>query len=498
MQKVERQRHKERKLKRLTGLVLCAVLLAACVTAALLLRNKATEKPPESRKRITGAITRRNTEDLQQVTITRRGEKPWSLLQDKDGKLTLRRDNGSETEEWAADENAASMILDAAANMTYEDVFTENREDWAAEAAEFGLEKPLVMAEIFFRDGQHVTVRIGNSADPDDNAYYYLTVDGDDRLYAVAAGTVEDLRSEKELLHPVHQIQIFSALLDKITVQDGEGSVLKEWALQGKVSDQDAAENWLVTAPFTYPADYDVIKNMRDMAESLRLGVYIGTENELNLADYGLDKPTAVLEFHMAEGSTGTVSDAGVYDVSDWEERSVTLKLGSRKTEMVDYVLCGGEVYTINHFTISTFTETDPISTAARYPVATPLNSLESVMVEKQGEETVHYALVHQSGDDETDSGGETTTTDRCIRNGKEIPYDAFSAAYERLLTVTVSGRLKGEYSQREPHTKYTFRTVSGGTHTVELSDYDGMHDAVSMDGHTLFYLIRDGMTELP
>ena len=73
-----------------------------------------------------------------------------------------------------------------------------------------------------------------------------------------------------------------------------------------------------------------------------------------------------------------------------------------------------------------------------------------------------------------------------------------FSAAWERLLTVTVSGKLPKDYQPGEPHTKYTFRTVSGGTHTVKLSDYDGMHDAVTMDGHTLFYLIKNGMTELP
>jgi hypothetical protein len=352
-----------------------------------------------------------------------------------------------------------------------------------------------VTVDILFRDGQQLTARIGDSADPEDNAYYYLTVDGDDRLYAIAAGTVEDLKSEKDLLHPVEQIQVFSALLDRITVKEAAGTVQKEWALQGKVSDRDAAENWMVTVPFTYPADYDVIKNMRDSAESLRLGIYVGTEKELNLSDYGLDRPKAVLEFHMAEGSTGTVSDAGVYDVSDWEERTVTLALGNPKSEMVDYVLCGGEVYTINHFTVSTFTETEPLATAARYPVATPLNSLESVMVEKQGQETVHYALIHQ--DTENTDSSEASTA-RCIRNGEEIPYESFSAAYERLLTVTVSGILKGDYTLREPHTKYTFRTVSAGTHTVELSDYDGMHDAVIMDGHALFYLIKDGMTEMP
>ena len=87
MQRVERQKHKDRKRRRLTGLLLCAVLLAVSVTVALILNNKAKEEPPKSREKISGAITQRNTEDLQQVTITLRGEKPWTLLQDENGKI---------------------------------------------------------------------------------------------------------------------------------------------------------------------------------------------------------------------------------------------------------------------------------------------------------------------------------------------------------------------------------------------------------------------------
>ena len=63
---------------------------------------------------------------------------------------------------------------------------------------------------------------------------------------------------------------------------------------------------------------------------------------------------------------------------------------------------------------------------------------------------------------------------------------------------MTVSGKLPEGYEAEEAHTKYTFRTVSGGTHTVELCDYDGIHDAVIMDGCMEFYLIKGAMTELP
>jgi hypothetical protein len=236
------------------------------------------------------------------------------------------------------------------------------------------------------------------------------------------------------------------------------------------------------------------MKNLRDTADNLCLGVYVGNAEEEALEKCGLKDPTAVIVFHMAAGSTGTVSDAGVYDVQEWEERTETITVGAAKSEMVAYVRCGDEIYTLNHFSLNTFTETNPQATVARYIAVTPLNSLAGVMVEKKDGDPVQYILERiDSADTENPE-----TEYRCLRNGEEIAYDVFSAAWERLLTVTVSGRLPENYQPKEAHTTYTFRSVSGGTHTVSLSDYDGMHDAVTMDGHTLFYLIKGGMTELP
>lgn len=492
MQKVERQKHKDRGRRRILSLVLCAVLLAAGVTAGILLRKKANEEPEETYHHISGAISQRNAEELESLTVTQKGKNPWTAVRAEDGSLRL------EPETWTVDGSIAGRLVDAAVNLTYEDIFTENRADWEPDAESFGLKDPRVIATFRYTDGTAVTAYFGDPADDGENAYYYMTVEGDDRLYAVAAGTVEDLNMERELLRPVHELEIRSALLDRITVKNSDGTVRTEWTLQGSVSDQDAAENWLLTVPFTYPADYDAIKNLRDSAENLCLGIYIGQADETNLEQYGLNEPSAVLELHMAAGSTGTVSDFGVFDVVEWEERTETLTLGSSKSEMVAYVLFGDEIFTISHFSVDVFTKTDPLSTVARYTVATPLNSLESLMVESP-EGTVHYALVRTEDADEAEqSGTEDTSRYRCLRNGEEISYDAFSAAWERLLTVTVSGRLPEGWEKKETHTKYTLRTVSGGTHTIELSDYDGMHDAVTLDGHTRFYLIKGGMTELP
>ena len=497
MQKVERQKHKDRQRKRLTGVLLCAALLAVCVTAGILLKNEAKEEPAESHKPITGAIIRRNEEELRSLTVTQRGNAPWTAVREADGSMRLEPEEDSEPNTWIVDDSIAKALTAAAVNLTYEDIYTENRSDWEPDASDFGLKDPLVTAVFRFTDGTEVTARIGNSADPEENACYYMTVDGDDRLYAVDSGTVEDLNTEKELMHPVRQPEIRGALLDRITVKNGDGSVRMEWTLQGQITDQDAAENWLLTEPMVYPTDYDAMSNLRDNAENLRLGIYIGNVDEEALKQCGLDQPTAIIELHMAAGSTGTVGESGVYDVEEREESTEIFTIGSSKSEMVAYVRYGDEIFTISHFSIDTILQEKPLATVARYTVATPLNSLESVTVEKQGAETAHY-LLSQKENSEAEGEGTEEENRICTRNGETISYSAFSAAWERLLTVTVSGRLPDDFLPGETHTKYTLRTVSGGTHTVELSNYDGMHDAVTLDGHTLFYLIKDGMTELP
>ena len=53
-------------------------------------------------------------------------------------------------------------------------------------------------------------------------------------------------------------------------------------------------------------------------------------------------------------------------------------------------------------------------------------------------------------------------------------------------------------WQKKETREEYVFRTLSGAVHTVELSEFDAMHDAVTVDGWTLFYLIRGGLDGMP
>ena len=481
MQKVERKQHREGKYRRLIWLAAALVLLAGSVTAAVLLTRK-PEEPPEEEAHW-GMLIDRREEELVSVTVQRRGVEPWTLYRTESGTLMPEGSEG-----WTVAEQQGQLLQEAVTQLRYEEILTEDPAVYRENPADFGLEEPLVTVTGRYTDQTETTIRVGNDTGLEDG-WHYVTTDGDERLYAVASSLVEDLNVEYELLHPVPRPEIYAALLDRITVQDGEKTIA-EWTLQGAVEDRDAASNWAVTEPFFYPADEEKTENLKKSAENLRLGAYTAPATEENLAKYGFELPRRILRFHMSAGSTGTVSDSGVYDVTEHEESTVTLIIGGAPDELADYVRFGDEIFTVSHFTMAAFLDTDPGSTVARYPVLTPLASLERIIVEEKGE-TLEYVLQEQE-----DAEGETTR--RCLLNGEEIAWEPFEAAYERLLTVTFSGTLPEDARWKEGYKKYTFRTLSGGTHTVVLSDWDGIHDAVTVDGATRFYLIRGGMTELP
>ena len=162
---------------------------------------------------------------------------------------------------------------------------------------------------------------------------------------------------------------------------------------------------------------------------------------------------------------------------------------------MTDYVLYDGVIYTMNHFALSALTEIDPRSTLSRHPVTVAAENLSGMTVRRPDGSADVYALSYQSRPSETEGEPDETVV-TCTKNGEAYSYEAFAAAYERMRVVTVTGELPSGFEKRESTAVYEFRTLSGVTHIVELSPFDAMHDAVTVDGWTVFYLIRGGMTD--
>ena len=162
MQKVERQKHKDRGRRRLIGLLLCAVLLIGGVTAGILLSNKAREEEIITHQHLTGAITQRSAGELLSLTVTQRGKNSWTAVREEDGSMRLQPEDDSMPVTWLVDESIAGRLTDAAVNLTYDDVFTENRSDWEPDAEDFGLKDPLVTAVFRYTDETEITVSGGD------------------------------------------------------------------------------------------------------------------------------------------------------------------------------------------------------------------------------------------------------------------------------------------------------------------------------------------------
>ncbi len=487
MQQVDRKNRKEKKHGRALWIAAAALLLAGSVAAAVLLTRKQEAEIPDI-PRTGGILMNRGTEEVESVIVTRKGSEPWMLTRGGDAKMHL---NGEE--DWTAESETIRRLLESLANLAYEDVLTENPADYQGHEALFGLEEPSVTACVRFADGQEMTVRIGDRI-PGDEERYYMTVGGDDRLFAISRGQAEDLDPSPEILHPVNQPEIFAVLLDRITIADADGEPIADWRLRGSIEDRDVSTNWEMTAPVLYPADDVSIGRLKSAAEDLHLGIYVEEATEENLEKRGLLRPYRTLTLHMAAGSTGKVGDSGVYDVVERQESTVVIDIAESGDGLYHYVRFGNEIDKAAYVMLAPFLTVKPLDTAARYLFATPLNSLSSLTVEKDGS-TTEYTLKRGVVAD----GGTGETRTACLRNGTEISWDAFSALYDRLLTVNITGKLPADAEIGNAHTKITLRTVNGGAHTVILSDWDGMHDAVTIDGGTLFYITRNSFSaELP
>lgn len=486
------KKKKPRTLRR-GWLLACALVLLAGVWCAYGLLSRPEPVVEDHDHDHSGTLAAYEAAQVTRLAVTLRNGDSWSAVQGAEGSLTLEDDP---TYEVSA--TTAAKLLESASTITYQEVLTEDAAAYADRLADFGLDTPRVVLDITYSDGARWVVRIGDALSLDENNAYYMTVDGDDRLFALDKGSAEAMMVERALLHPVTQPTLHKSRFDRITFADGAGNVLAEWALQGDIGG-NAQDRWMLTAPVQYPADGEAISKLQTNLENLRLGAYVGKATPENLAACGFDAPRLVLEVHMAAGSIGTTGLDGVYTVTDWPEESFVLTVGGAKNDNVDYVRVGEQIYISSHYSLEVFMDMEPLTTLSRYTVPVALGNLRQLSI-RQGDVERIYTVeraeqVAENNELVTDSEGNVLYDLRCTLNGMEIGYAAFEAAYNELLKVTVSGVLPDGWTAEEaPHTAYLFEAVTGEKYTLELVRFDALHDAVLLDGRGVFYLIRDGM----
>lgn len=469
-------------------------VLVLCVVGVILIRRPATPQVLY-RDMKNGSLLAVEKAQVASVQMTPRNGETWTLIQEKaDGGLSLEGE--------AVDRSLGNMILEAASNITYEEILTEDPAVYEQDPEEFGFQDPLAKVTIRYTDGKEMTLILGNSGVLEES-FYYMLVEGDPRLFAVDKGTVQILTTERALLHPVQQPAIVAYAIDSIKVKEKDGTVRIGWECKGSITDTDAGENWFLTDPYVYPADEDTVQGLRENAGKLLLGAYVGEGNEKNLKRFGLKDPDCVLELHTAAVTVAAINEEGQAEPEEKPEETFIFTIGDNKNEMVSYVLYEDAIYTMNRFQLAIYTDADPKESASRYVATVSWENLQGITVEdEQG--TVTYtvnkrASLDENGTEMRDTEGRNLYEGTVLKNGEEIPLEAFRAAYERMMVVTVSGRLPSGYRASGNTTKkYTFHTNNGGTHILELSDFDDLHDAVAVDGCSLFYLLKNSLPALP
>ena len=474
--------------KRRILMLLAALTLLAIIAISLLLVNRpeAVDDTPPADTSVTLANVAYT--EVASITIRRGDEAPWTATPQGDtvnisGEIPL-----------TVSLNECIDLLENAAILIAEDVLTDDPNDYLGHLADYGLENPRYEARIIYTDGSIIHLRVGDKGP--DGVWRYMLVDGDDRLFAFSNGSVEGLFVNRDTLYKVSQPDLHKARIDRITLTEGDRVV--EWTLDASITDADAIDRWRITAPFIYPADSTAMQNLLSSAANLHLSAYVAPATSENRALYGFDAPRLTIELHQAAGTIAVTGLDGIAQATDYPESTITFVIGGEKSDMIDYVLCGDSIYLSSHFTMGVFMDYDVHATMSRYPVMTALGNLAALTI-REGDAVTEYALarteqVAANNELITDENGHPVYTVTVTRNGASLDYAAFESAYNALALVTVSGTLPaGEEITTAPHTEYAFTDVNGTVHTVALATFDALHDAVIVDGHPAFYLIKGG-----
>lgn len=481
--------------KRRILLLFFALMLLAVTAAALLLSRSPVEERPAAPLDTSVILYEYGYDSLSSVTIRRGSEEPWTAVYSGDGisdhAVTILGENGfTLTGEDSSDFLLATVCLVA------EDILTDDPADYAHHLADFGLDTPAYEARIVYTDGTDITLSVGNQGP--EGTWHYMRISGDDRLFAFSNGSVDSLFVNRDTLRKVDQPTLHKARIDRITLAGADG-IEAQWTLNGHITDMDAVDKWQITAPFTYPADSTAMSSLLSNIANLRLGAYVCPATAEALSQYGFDAPRLTIDIHMAPGTIATTNADGMAETADWPENTVTFVIGGEKSDMIDYVLCGDSIYLSSHFTMGMFIGFDVRATMSRYPIMTALGNLASLTIINPSE-THEYVFtrtpqVAENNELVTDADGNVVCDVTVTRNGEPCDYDAFAAVYSDWTLVTVSGTLPEDWlPTEEPQYRYIFTDVDGTVHTLALTPYDALHDAVIVDGHHAFYLIGGGL----
>lgn len=354
----------------------------------------------------------------------------------------------------------------------------------------FGFASPIVTAEAWFTDGSHVQFSVGAPL-PGGIPRDYFFIAGDASVYAVSVDVRETLDMELRRLHTVPRINFSPDLIDEIHWQGDQALKLTR-----------KGEEWLVTAPMTYPADADSVRGLLEKIGKMRFASWVCEATQDQLVRYGFVPPRSEVRFRLAPSVIRSYGEENeLIAETSVPEQELVIAVGNDSEGLGFYCLYDGSVYLATRLSMGFLADTDAWEYYSAVPIDISRDTLSHVAV-RSDEISDYYDIerverILPNNTIAVDEQGFPLFDTYVKRNS--VPFDSasFEERWRTLTEIKADGRAT-EPSACEEKSLLSIRLeYSGGSRTVSFHRMDALHASVCIDGVSLFYVSLDRLQSL-
>ena len=471
-----------RGLKR--GWVFLLLLLAMAVagTGAFLLKKPVVPELPETVQQpllLSGEV-----ESIASVRLQSRTGEEYTLVRGADGmrlagreSMALRTETVDEMLDVLTALNAESIVLDTASQ--------------AVSLPDFGLEPARTRVEITYLDGSRRALLVGEKT-PEEIPQRYCMMEGDPHIYSVLSVHTDVFFREEKYLRAFEQPSLRGDLLDRVDVT---GSVTFSMAY--------TPSGWMMEAPYRYPLSSLRTDALLANIEGMAFAACLGTEEEVSLADYGLEHPALTVTLTQPATVLTGETEEGKQVSLDIPAVRYTLLIGSETGASGVYVGWNGAVYEASNFLLGFWKNLNAEDMLLRSPVNLLVNNLSSFTL-TVGEGVKEYRVsmvesVTANNQIATDEYGRVLYDAAVRRAGEEKDMDAalFLNWYTDWAALAPAGWLPEGYApQGTPRAEVVLKNETL-TRVIAFYPFDSLHSAMAVDGVCRFYVANDRLASL-
>lgn len=458
-----------------TLFVLVIVLIIGSIVVGLI-PEQTTEDSSESNAIF---VKKASSEDIQKIIINSQKGK---LVFHSTKKETSQNDEyealyGSSTT-WSLEGYDPLLIASTSVNAAADNIATISAsrimENDLSKKDLYGLNKPLITAEVFMHSGkgENYTLTIGNSSP--DGSGYYATVSGDNKIYLLSTTTVNSFNKTPEelanaVIVEIPTIETVSKKTDKKYFDEETGAIATYDSIElsgpkyGKkvvitpIDDSMLVECSINLGNYSRYADPEKVSELFGIMSNglVAMDTYVLNPTAADIKKYGLNSPEAIVTINC--GSIKTTVRAKMYDEKN---QYYAVMIDGRNAI---YAVTADALAMLNYTTEDLF---------FRYVFQDFIYTYKNIVIETGGK-TYSFDIEHDTSND----------TFTATSNGKKVDDALLSTYYQYFLVL--SPEVSDSYPSGKTALKatLTYKNSSKGQRVIELVKISARRYLMKIDG---------------